>query len=115
MWETVHNISEHLAKTSIGNHDTMGDASGLPSLPTLQKLTRRIEILCLAGEGACLTMFFGSLFFVVSVLCLASTQPTMVWITTVASCALFSALHSWVTFLVIFFGGFGVISSKSSR
>jgi hypothetical protein len=39
MWETVHNISEHLAKTSIGNRDTMGDASGLPSLSTLQKLT----------------------------------------------------------------------------
>jgi hypothetical protein len=107
IWETIRSLSEHLATTNIGSRDSTTDPSGLPCLPTLRKSIRRIEILCMAGEGASLLMIFGALFLLASVLCIASaTQPPTLWVTILTLCFIFVALHSWMICWAILLGKF---------
>ena len=115
MWETVRSLLEHLATTNIGSQDSPTDHSGLPCLPTLRKSIRRIEILCMAGEGASLLMIFGALFLLASVLCIASaTQPPTIWITTLISCFIFVALHSWMICWSMLLGEFDLTREKAA-
>ena len=102
--DVLHPISKRLEKlaTAEAHHDYAPEFDSKANAAQVIKCCGNLDGIRVFGDAAGTAMLFGILCFILSVICLAiSTQPTAVWVPTVAACSCVVILPSVNSVLAI--------------